>query len=154
MDFQILNLRKTNIVIILFLAFLVFSTNLFAQIQGQWKGTGHWNYQGSGSYCPKVIIQFSENEKELVREAGSLICEIVSLEMQPLTLTKNGSDLYIDGKKVGTIDTNLYTWTEEYSDKVKINVTIKKENNLLKYTEIWIDSKNLPLYDIKATLKL
>jgi hypothetical protein len=132
----------------------IFTSKAHADINGQWQGWGEWNYEGSGTHCYDVRFIFKENEKQIDRQFGRFNCDFVSLDVPPLVIQKENNKLLIDGKQIGSFDENSYQWTEDYSTQVKINVSIHREAKHLDYSELWYDSKNILLYDIKSRVFL
>lgn len=125
-----------------------------ADLQGSWAGWGDWNYEGSGTHCPSVLIRFTEDQGSFTRPYGRLDCDFVSLDMNPLTMKKDGGQFIVDGAVVGSFQGDSYSWTEIYSEKVRIEVAVQRQGLHLDYSENWIEVGDRPLYQIKARLFL
>ncbi len=123
-----------------------------ADIAGSWRGWGEWSFDGSGARCSNVHFVFDETEEELIRRSGQLDCEYVGMEEYPLTLQKSGESLLLNGVVVGKFDANHYQWTEKYSERVTIEVSIIRTGSHIDYTENWFDKETGPLYEIHARL--
>lgn len=74
------------------------------------------------------------------------------MEVNSLTLSKVGGQLLVGGEVVGSADGKKATWSEPYSERVRIDVTMEREGNHMDYREVWIDQVTGPLYDIRGRL--
>jgi hypothetical protein len=135
------------------LALLLASTS-HAAIQGNWYGWGEWKYEGSGMKCMDVTLSFNENATKLTRTAGHFGCDLLTLDLPTLNLEKIGSQLILGQSVAGSFTDAHYQWSEAYSPKVRIDVSIDRSANHLDYTEIWIDSSGAQIYQIQARLFL
>ena len=142
-------------IIFVFLAFF-YTGSAFAtfSLNGAWLGWADWNYEGSGTHCVSAQFSYSEDETKLTRNMGHLDCDYVSMDYPALVLEKKSNGLFNGDQKVGEFGSDQYSWTEIYSENVKINVTVKREANHLDYGEQWIDSKSQKIYDIHSRLFL
>jgi hypothetical protein len=138
----------------LFLILSVLSIHVFADINGSWLGWGEWKFDGSGTRCSTVKLEFTETDKALTRNKGTLDCDFVFMEMPELRLEKVGNDFFVDGRNMGHFEGNTYSWAEIYSENIKIRVELVREAGHIDYHETWLDaSNNSPdhlLYEINA----
>jgi hypothetical protein len=136
------------------MAILLLASTAHASILGDWSGWGEWKYDGSPMHCGAIHLNFDENEKQLTRTAGSFDCDIVSMDLPPITLDKSGSNLIVDQKVVGNFAENHYHWIEPYSSTVHVEVLIDRSADHLDYHERWINLSGQMIYDIDARLFL
>lgn len=141
---------KTLLTLLLLLGF---SLPAHAGIAGRWIGWGDWLFDGSGSHCDDVSLEFRETATVFERVGGHFGCEFVSLDMEPLALEKHGEELLLNGRKVGIFSDTHYEWKEQYSENVKIKVTVERSGNHMDYLEEWTD-QGKPLYQIKGRVFL
>lgn len=125
-----------------------------ANILGEWNGWGEWKYDGSGMACHTIHMAFNESASQLVRTAGSFDCDMLSMQMPPLALTKSGANLLLDQKPVGEFTESHYHWVEPYSSTVNVDVTVDRSANHIDYHERWINLSGQMIYDISARLFL
>ncbi len=134
--------------------FLLLASNSQAAVRGDWIGWGEWKYDGSGTKCHTVHLAFNEDSKQLVRTAGSLDCDMVFMELPPISLMKSGSSLVLDQKIVGDFTESHYHWIEPYSPTVSVEVIMDRAANHIDYHERWIRISGEVIYVIDAALFL
>lgn len=145
-------MKTVKTIFFVFSVIFIFVEAAQAELTGSWKGWGEWKFDGSGTRCSNVHFVFEETETELIRKGGQLDCEYVSMEEYPLTLQKSGQNLLLNGVVIGKSDGNHYQWTEEYSERVTIEVSVLRAGSHMDYTENWFDRETGPIYDIRARL--
>lgn len=124
-----------------------------ASLQGLWTGWGEWTYDGSGTDCPIMQIQFSETKKILKRDKGYFDCQVVGLETYPAMWTKRGHFLMFDNKTQGTYDGARLKIRESYGNEgVYIETIIQAEGLHMDYNETWYEANGNTLYEITGRL--
>jgi len=131
---------------------LLLSTTAFASLTGQWTGWGDWTYEGAGTHCYSMKLNFEESDGLLVRHGGYFDCQMVGLDVAPGEWTKRGNNLLVDDKIVGTITDSRLHLEEEYSDEVKIVTEVTYEGNHMDYVETWYDKDMIVVYEITGRL--
>jgi hypothetical protein len=136
----------------LILMTLFISTNVFADISGHWTGQGEWTYEGSGQHC-FMNMSFKENQNKIERVGGSLDCDMVSLGIDSLTLTRSGKDLLDENNNiVGSYENDTLKMTEAYSESVDIKTEIKVNGLHFDYQERWVLKTGDEIYNITGRL--
>jgi hypothetical protein len=134
--------------------FVLLSTSMaFAGFNGNWQGWGDWTYGGSGTHC-NMSITFIENTTSFSRNNGYFDCSIVGLDLEPVTFTKQGENLYDGEKLVGKVTANTLELKEAYSETVTISTSMKVEGHHSDYQEIWNDQYGNEIYKITGRLFL
>jgi hypothetical protein len=137
---------------ILGIVFLLWSSVSFANVSGNWIGWGTWTYVGSGTHCDSMTLGFVETKDKLTRTGGYFDCQVVGLDIDAATFTKQGNNLIVDGVVVGNISENTIHLTEQYSPDVKIVSDIAIEAGHFDYSEIWYDKNDIVIYEITGRL--
>ena len=139
----------------IFFGFLILiSTTLsFAGVGGNWQGWGEWSYDGSGSPCD-MKISFNETSKSFSRTSGYFDCSIIGLDLEPVTYTKNGENLFDGDKLIGRITENSLELKEAYSETVTIDTKLIVEGHHADYLEIWTGQDGNQIYKITGRLFL
>jgi hypothetical protein len=123
-----------------------------ASVSGNWSGSGEWTYQGRGTECSKMSIHFEDSAGEFKRVSGFFDCGIVALHSDPFSWTKNGSELFFNGKKAGRVSDVDFETTEPYGDDVTIQTTFEAEGGNADYQEVWRGKDGKEIYLIKGRL--
>ncbi len=124
-----------------------------ASIQGIWTGWGEWNYDGSGTGCPTMQLQFKESKSVLERTRGYFDCQVVGLESYPAQWIKRGPLLASEQKVLGSYDGNNLKIKEFYGDEgIYIITSIRAEGLHMDYEEIWYQADGVVLYEILGRL--
>ena len=134
------------------LATFLWASISMANITGQWTGWGDWTYQGSGTHCDSMKLNYIETDTKLVRKPGYFDCQVVGLDIAEGEWTKQGNNLMVDGEIVGTItDTTLHL-SESYDENVTVVSDIAIEGTHFDYSEIWYDKDGSVIYEITGRL--
>jgi hypothetical protein len=139
--------------IIVGLFLLVNTSYALAGIAGDWQGWGTWTYDGSGTHCD-MTMRFEETKTTFSRKSGYFDCLVVGLEVEPVTYTKKGDQLYDGEKLVGVLTDNSLELSEVYSETVNINTTIKIDGHHFDYKEIWLGHDGSQIYNIDGRMFL
>lgn len=132
----------------------VFGLPAFADVTGVWRGSGKWTYEGSGTDCA-MTIQYQETADALKRLRGVFNCDVVAMKSDALEWKKQGGDLFLDGKKAGTIGEQGFEASEDYGSegvKVTTKFTIDGQGRG-EYLEIWRDKLGRDMYVIRGNFK-
>ena len=118
----------------LLLAATAFSVPAFADVTGKWQGSGQWDYDGSAVPC-LLTMNFVENATSLQRQESRLDCDLVTMYSDPLTWSKDGPALVLNGTPAGSWDVHGFKSKEMANDQVEVET----EFNVLtgKYLESW-----------------
>jgi hypothetical protein len=122
-----------------------------ADVSGVWRGTGQWTYQGSGTDCI-MGIHYEETATALKRIKGHFNCDVVALYSDPITWSKQGTDLILDGKKAGSIGPQGFEATEGYGDE-GVTITTKfviGRPGHAEYLETWREKNGTEIYVIRG----
>lgn len=127
---------------------LTFSSVSFAGLTGEWSGWGDWMYEGAGTHCYKMKINFEETKGQLIRHGGFFDCEMVALDVSPGEWVVQGNNLMMGDKIVGSLTEKGLHMEEEYTDDIVIMTDISYEGNHMDYTETWFDRDQIVIYEI------
>lgn len=123
-----------------------------AALGGQWTGWGEWTYDGAGTRCDVMKLNFKESDNKLHRVKGYFDCGLVGLDLIEQEFVRNGDELLIDGKVVGSVTGNRYVWIEQYSDTVRVKTDITVDGLHMDYKEIWYGTDDVIIYVITGRL--
>lgn len=102
---------------ILLFSVLALASSAFANLSGDWKGTGKITENGVVSFCEQVAFNVEHTAKALLIKSGGYSCGN-SLTIWPAkNLEINGYDLLMNGKKIGAISPTATTATVMSADK-------------------------------------
>ncbi len=121
-------------------------------IQGSWAGWGLWTFGTSGTNC-QMKIQFSESETEFKRLGGTFDCNVVALYSDPLTWTKQGDQLFLEGSRAGEIKAGMVKFSEAANERTQVTTTINIAGDQADYEEIWYEDGTKVLYRITGQLR-
>lgn len=137
--------------VILFLTFISLQSQ--ASISGSWTGWGSWAFRNEQDLipCNLMKMRWTENEKSLSLAHGFYDCEVVRMEIDPVSWQKVGQDLFDENSsKVGTYDgQNLDIKIQSPVENTMIHIKIKREANHFDYRETWFNSDE-KVYIIKG----
>lgn len=139
--------------IILGIILLINASLAFAGLDGDWRGWGTWNYEGSGTSC-NMDLSFSVKKDSFSRKSGYFDCTMVGLDLTPATFTKKGEILYEGENIVGKITENSLELTESYDGNVAVKTTILIDGHHFDYREVWTGKDGSPIYLITGRLFL
>ena len=129
------------------------SRSAAAGLSGKWLGWGDWTYQGSGTHCTSMSLEFEDGADYLFRKSGYFDCSVVGLNIEPARFVKKGTQLLDqDGAVAGSYENNVITLNEAYSENVSITTTIKVDGLHFDYSDIWHQKDGSELYNITGRL--
>lgn len=123
-----------------------------AGIAGEWTGWGEWTYEGQGTHCDSMKLNFVETNNKLTRTGGYFDCQVVGLDVNAAEWIKEGNNLLVDGKIVGSMTDKTIHLTEAYDEQVKVVSDITIDGGHFDYKEVWLDKDNSEIYVITGRL--
>ncbi|MEI7527363.1 MAG: hypothetical protein WCK76_00355 [Elusimicrobiota bacterium] len=120
---------------------------------GKWIGWGDWTYQGSGTHCDTMSLEFEDGTDYLFRKSGYFDCGVVALNVDPARYVKKGTQLLGEnGAVAGSYENNVITLYEAYSETIDITTVIRVNGLHFDYSEIWNKKDGSELYNIQGRL--
>ena len=132
---------------------LAITLSAHADATGTWIGWGEWTFQGSGADC-NMTIGYRESETEFRRLGGTFDCGIVALHSDPLTWTRQGNQLFLNGEAAGEVSENGFFTKEAYGDGVHVETKFTREGLHADYQERWVNEQGVEIYLITGRLFL
>lgn len=124
-------------------AFIVFAaTSAFASFGGNWTGRGQVkDISGTTLNCQTIRFQIEQSATSIRIGEGHVACESHQLKVADLLVDiKEGGELFMDGKKVGTITADSVRLNYKNDQGVKVRSRGQLKDGKLQYQEEWMDN--------------